>query len=564
MQTPLVSLCMIVKNEFENLPGCLESVRGLVDEIIIVDTGSTDDTVRIAESFGAKVFRMAWPNSFAAARNRSLEYARGNWIFYLDADERLEANGRVDCIRQMASDPVIDAYSVPIRNHKYDTECVDIGLNIRLFRNLPDVRFENEVHERVEPALARIGARIAVAQFSIDHFGYRLAPDAMKEKLKRNLILSQKHLERDPDDPYCNHYAGATLMLLGKMEESREFLQRALDSKDLPRYLEAMTCNLMANLNWQEGKFDEVIVFADRSIALEPLQNSAYLLRGLGLFRLGDFDAALPLLLRSLDFLKLPPERRRSALSQEYDFLRESEFNKLLGVCFSETGRPAEALNHFRRYLELGGKEPEIIRRAGVCAVNVRDFASGLKYLEEAAELGVARSEILLPMAFSCLQLKDFSRAKLLVEEADGLSACVGEALEKIKMMLQSGAQGEESDRLPRSASAGVSLCMIVKNEEERLPGCLESIRGLVDEIVVVDTGSSDRTQEIARSYGARVFLLPWSGDFAAARNESLRHATGDWILFLDADERLDPHGIEDCLRNTASTSGLDACTFPF
>jgi glycosyltransferase involved in cell wall biosynthesis/Flp pilus assembly protein TadD len=250
-------------------------------------------------------------------------------------------------------------------------------------------------------------------------------------------------------------------------------------------------------------------------------------------------------------------------LSQEYDFLGESEFNKLLGVCFSETGRPAEALKHFRRYLELEGKEPEIIRRAGVCAVNVQDFESGFKYLEEAEKLGVARSEILLPLAFSCLQLKDFSRAKLLVQEAEGLSVCDGEALEKIKKMFQPESNGGERPGRPRSAGARISLCMIVRNEEERLPGCLESVRGLVDEIVVVDTGSSDKTQEIARAHGARVFSLPWSGDFAAARNESLRHASGDWILFLDADERLNTHGIMDCLRKGASTSGLDACVVP-
>ncbi|MCE5264217.1 MAG: glycosyltransferase [Deltaproteobacteria bacterium] len=86
-----------------------------------------------------------------------------------------------------------------------------------------------------------------------------------------------------------------------------------------------------------------------------------------------------------------------------------------------------------------------------------------------------------------------------------------------------------------------LSLCMIVKNEEQHLVRCLKSIRDIVDEIIVVDTGSTDKTKEIARVFGARVFDFPWTGDFAAARNHSLAQATGHWILILDADEVLSP-----------------------
>lgn len=85
-----------------------------------------------------------------------------------------------------------------------------------------------------------------------------------------------------------------------------------------------------------------------------------------------------------------------------------------------------------------------------------------------------------------------------------------------------------------------LSLSMIVKNEERFLPGCLESVKGLVDEIVIVDTGSTDGTKKIAESCRAKIIDFKWCDDFSAARNESLRHVTGDWVLYLDADERLD------------------------
>jgi glycosyltransferase involved in cell wall biosynthesis len=82
---------------------------------------------------------------------------------------------------------------------------------------------------------------------------------------------------------------------------------------------------------------------------------------------------------------------------------------------------------------------------------------------------------------------------------------------------------------------------MIVKNEQDNLPKCLASVEGIFDEIVVVDTGSNDRTKEIAREFGANVFDFPWIDDFAAARNEALSHATGDYAFWLDADDVVEP-----------------------
>ena len=86
-----------------------------------------------------------------------------------------------------------------------------------------------------------------------------------------------------------------------------------------------------------------------------------------------------------------------------------------------------------------------------------------------------------------------------------------------------------------------VSLCMIVKNEENYLPNCLNSIKDIVDEIIVVDTGSTDKTVDIAKSFGAKVYYFPWRNNFSEARNESLKYATKDWILILDADDELSP-----------------------
>ena len=611
MCAPVISLCMIVKNEEKSLPRCLGSVRGLVDEIVIIDTGSEDNTASIAESLGAKVYHIPWPGDFSAARNESLKKAGGNWILYLDADETLDPNGYPDCIRKVASDSEVTAWSVPIRSYQWESTAYGVTVNIRLFRNLPRLLFENEVHERIEPALARMGAKIATAPFFIDHYGYRVPPEAMKEKLERNLLLSQKHLERDPQDPYCLYYIGSSLLLLEKAAGSRQYLQRALLSRGLPLYLEAMTCNLLGFVELLEGRPDESLAFAQRSIDLVPVQNTAYLVRGIALFRKSEFGAALPLLARSQEFLRLPPDRRRTDLSQEHALIGDVELHKLLGICLSEAGRPQEAVEHFRHFEELGGRDPEVARRAGVCCVNTGDFASGLKYLEQSESLGMARSELVLPMAFASVKLGDFTRAEFLLKEAEENSSLDSDRINQIRNLLRTslrvagrGARVKSDSRFATSGSAlgnsagslrpvvratsgsalsnpaaplpsvepgtrdpglgsRVSLCMIVKNEQERIAGCLDSVNGLVDEIIVVDTGSADRTEETARSCGAKVFSFPWTDNFAEARNESLRYATGDWIIFLDADERLNAFGVKDCLRRTARAPGVDAYAVP-
>lgn len=551
---------MIVKNEQENLPGCLESVRGLVDEIVVVDTGSTDATVEIAESFGSSVYHVPWQGDFAVARNQSISRATGDWIFYLDADERVDPCGVPDCIRKAASHPGVDAWSVSIKSHKFGSEACDTTLNIRLFRRLPGTMFENEVHERIEPSLHRAGARVAVAPFIIDHFGYKVPPDELRAKLERNLELSQKHLDRQPDDPYCLYYVGITLLLLDRRKESRDYFRKAFEVPGLPLFLNTMLCNLAAYLELLDGNADGALSFAAKSLEMVPRQNTAYLLSGLAHFRKSDFAAALPSLARACDFLALPPEKRESDLSQEYAFIDEAEFQKLIGTCCAETERYSEAVSHFLKYMELRGSDPEILRSAGICSINIGDFKAGIKFLEQAESLGAPRSQLLVPMALAHLKMKNFDRAESLLREAETHPDQDAQMILKVKDILKSG---KPPGPTGQSRCAGISLCMIVKNEEQRLSGCLESVRGMVDEVIVVDTGSSDKTVETAKSLGAKVFSHAWPGDFSKARNESLRHATGEWVLFLDADERLDSFGDPDCLRKAASMPGTDAFRVP-
>ena len=173
-----LSLCMIVKNEQSNLVRCLSSVKAAVDEIIVVDTGSTDRTKEIAAVFGAKVFDAPWNDDFAEARNTALSKATGDWIFVLDADEavspadclklkgllkhagkRKDAAGWLVTTRNYSPDMNLEGWTA--NDGSYGSEEAASGwfpsVKVRLFRNDPRIRYEGAVHEMVEPSMKRAG-----------------------------------------------------------------------------------------------------------------------------------------------------------------------------------------------------------------------------------------------------------------------------------------------------------------------------------------------------------------------------------------------------------------------
>src|SRR5208282_6889122 len=148
-----LSLCMIVRNEEPLLPGCLESVRGVVDEIVAVDTGSSDATPEIVRTHGGLLLRHTWRDDFSAARNVSLDGATGDWILCMDADERLrpEEHGRLRrLIERSASE---DAFLVPIRSET--PTGVQLTRGHRLFRNRKGIRFSGRIHEQISPSFAQ-------------------------------------------------------------------------------------------------------------------------------------------------------------------------------------------------------------------------------------------------------------------------------------------------------------------------------------------------------------------------------------------------------------------------
>ncbi|MFH1278940.1 MAG: glycosyltransferase [Candidatus Eisenbacteria bacterium] len=226
-----LSVCLIVRNEEERLPGALESVRSAADEIVVVDTGSEDRTIEIARGAGGVVIERPWTGDFSAARNEGLGAAGGDWVLSLDADERLGA-GQEKTLRRLLEGEA-DAWFVRIRSplaggriyeHRYP----------RLFRNRPAHRFRGRVHEQIIPALAEAGARVRHGNLLIEHEGYAVERRFAEEKLRRNLRLLLEDHEDRPEDSLVLFHLGETHSLLGDPGKAVECYRKALRASGLP------------------------------------------------------------------------------------------------------------------------------------------------------------------------------------------------------------------------------------------------------------------------------------------------------------------------------------------
>jgi hypothetical protein len=220
---------MIVKDEETHLPASLGSAADLVEEIIVVDTGSADATREAARRRGARVYDFPWCDDFAAARNESLRHATGDWVFWLDADDRLDEANRLR-LRTLFEQLPDENVAYLMRYVALDdgapgrTSAVD---HARLFRNDPQIRWEYRVHEQILPAVARLGGRIQPTDVVLYHLGYRDAA-VVRRKLQRNGRLLELDVAERPDDPVVLFNLGRTYLRLGRVAEAVPPLSRCL------------------------------------------------------------------------------------------------------------------------------------------------------------------------------------------------------------------------------------------------------------------------------------------------------------------------------------------------
>jgi tetratricopeptide (TPR) repeat protein len=280
-----ISACIITRNEEALLPDCLASIRSWVTEICVLDTGSQDATIAIAEAHGAKVATFKWGDDFAAARNASLDMASGDWIFVIDADERLRAETGPSLLRAVETPDRI-AYFIVREDLRSQGPPHELAI-VRLFRNRPDIRYRRPVHEDVMDDLIALGAGTPEdSGVRIEHVGY--LPEILKHRDKhaRNLDILRRRFTEAPEDLY-NAYKLAVTLPVSAVDEKLDILAAA------QRLVSAMSAPALAQLPFLprlfsahaaalafKGALGEAIGMADRGLSLSPESSELKYRRG--------------------------------------------------------------------------------------------------------------------------------------------------------------------------------------------------------------------------------------------------------------------------------------------
>jgi glycosyltransferase involved in cell wall biosynthesis len=345
-----ISACVIAKNEEKTLPRCLESVKDIVSEMIVVDTGSTDRTVEAAQSCGAKVYHFEWIDDFSAAKNFAISKARGNWIVFLDADEYFSTDSipRIKDVIKFAHQNKYDFIKVFMSHLNWKTKKLETSSeNIRMFRNDPHIRYVGVIHEMV--IRSNYPARVldATKQITVIHTGYSPETIQEKKKSKRNLDLLFRELEKKPKSSNLAFYISEAYMLDKDFENSLKYAKKVLEYRNstLSGMYEKNYLNMIQCMRKMQYPETEVLQLIYEAVKAYPTVPDFYL-------HLGDIYVQKN---RNVDAI----EAYQKGLAQTLQTLRSgahfhaSNVYKTLGQLYYKLGNLQECIESYVNSLKI-------------------------------------------------------------------------------------------------------------------------------------------------------------------------------------------------------------------
>ncbi|MFH1428959.1 MAG: glycosyltransferase [Candidatus Margulisiibacteriota bacterium] len=349
----ILSVCMIVKDGERFLPHTLPALVEGADEVILIDTGSTDDTVELAEHYGAKVFHYKWHNDFAAARNESLKHATCDWIIWVDADEHLKVKD-LQKLKKFLSESKEFCHQLLL------AECKLLEFNytasyyrVKVFRNNMGYHFDRPINEQVVDDNKNFIEGPRIPDITIYHWGRRGLTDKEEEKkIQRNINLFTKAIEEHPDDPFyhfllANNYRMARLIDKAIQEYNRA-VELAPKGPLAPRCYAFIAKELFA-----DHKYDEALENAHHAVALDKHEAAAYnVMAEIYLLR-NENQKAVSLLEKCLH-LGVPKHQLAGIL----EFEHTGKLYGLLAIAYIELGHIDKAAEFTEKLFEIAPSEP--------------------------------------------------------------------------------------------------------------------------------------------------------------------------------------------------------------
>jgi len=350
-----LSVCVITKNESRFIEACLRSVQKIAAEIIIVDSGSTDNTLDIARNFNARIFSIEWQNDYAYARNVAISKCTGDWIFFLDADEYLENPAALYKLINRTTSKKTGGFLMErtdIYRHKENGLVIKypVGL-VRLFRNHLSFQYTGSVHEQINTSITNAGYRVEILKDAvIIHQVYMSDDTFLEKKQQRYLELIEKELESDNLNYWMHYQKAKTCWFLDRKQEAKLIFSKIANDINCPLVIRCSGFCNKAVLLMEEGQLDDALSEVTKSLELNPGQSLGMMIKGNIYYQKNEFRKSIRA------FSKVKTRINKLKYNQVIPgdlYVKPEEKKYKLACCYLALGKTAAAKYLTNRALKI-------------------------------------------------------------------------------------------------------------------------------------------------------------------------------------------------------------------
>jgi len=404
-----LSLCMIVKNEERFIEDCLESVKDVVDQIVILDTGSTDKTLEIVQKYDVDVHHFKWCDDFSKARNESIKHAMSNWILWLDADERLQPSSKRKILKELTSvqKPVI--YQVQINNKTSDAADAQLSTAYRLFTNNRGISFKGRIHEQLAHDSSFSKPDVRRSQIIIEHLGYAIEGDLKSEKNQRNLKLLQQMVTENPEDGYAHYTLGQQFNLNQEFDLAINHFNKAVELNQFDKAMTASLFNVLAESYFNKRDFAAAKQNAEKSVNLVNKQVGGYYM----LYRIAEKNNCFDEGVEAIDMMaKYGKVLQKEGWQISTDVIIEDEkLTYTKAILLEKSGNLSAAFQTLYLLINKKTVKEEILNKAIQLALNLTQITEATILLKKLIQFYPDRLDAIETLGTIFIKLQDFPQA---------------------------------------------------------------------------------------------------------------------------------------------------------